>query len=92
MLLRVNVALGDVHIAVARQVSQRPRVHVRRPSGEPGMPQSILEARGTSLGVTGLFPEYPSRFRNCLRVLLLEAGKLDVATQSRRRKYRFPAG
>jgi len=33
LLLRVNVALRDVHVAVTGEVRQRPRVHVRCPPG-----------------------------------------------------------
>jgi hypothetical protein len=46
VLLRVNVALRDVHVAVSSQVGKRPRIHVRCPPGEAGMPERVqLEAR-----------------------------------------------
>ena len=58
LLLRVDVSLGDVHIAVASQVCQRPGVHVRCPPGEAGVSQRIqLKSLKLGLPVLSRFPQ-----------------------------------
>ena len=39
--LRVNVTLRDIHVAMPRQVRQRPRVHVWRPPREASMAERV---------------------------------------------------
>src|SRR5690349_8663189 len=41
LFLRMHVALRDVHVAMAGEIGQRPRVHVRRPAGEAGVPYRV---------------------------------------------------
>ena len=47
LLMRVNVAFCDVHVAMSGEVGERPRVHVRSPSRSAAMTERIqFEALG----------------------------------------------
>jgi hypothetical protein len=46
LLLRMNVALRDVHIAVPSEIRKRPRVHVWRPARQEGVSQKLRRERG----------------------------------------------
>ena len=72
LFLRVNVPLGDVHIAVASEIRQRPRVHVWRPSGQTGVPQRVkLEAPELHIFAPGLLAKNDGCLLDRLGVLLL---------------------
>ena len=78
LLLRVYVPLRDVHVAVSREVGERPRVHVRGPAREAGVSKRIqLEACESLLRVAAFFPQDASRHANGLGVLLLQAGAVS---------------
>ena len=74
VLLRMNVPLGDGHVAVAGQIRQGPRVHVGRPPGEAGMSKSVK------------WKVFQTRPPAHLPVLPLQAGRLDVPAGSWSRK------
>jgi len=59
LLLRVNVPLRDVHVAMAgQQVGECPGIHVRRPSRKAGMPERVQFKPGErSHGVAGFVPD-----------------------------------
>ncbi len=60
LFLRMNIALRDVHVAMAGQVSECPRIHVRRPSREAGVPKRVeLERRKLRVLLVSFFSQNP---------------------------------
>ena len=67
--VRVNVAFRGVHVGVSGEHVERERVHVLRPAGEAGVPESLQNER--------------FNLRNFERrvVLLLHRGRFDVTAR-----------
>src|SRR5579862_2459896 len=87
LLLWVNVTLRDIHVAVTCKVCQRPRVHVRCPTGKASMPESVqLESPELDVIPFSLLLKDGRRLLDCLSVLLLNGGRLHVPAPSGSRK------
>ena len=72
-LLGVNVALGDIHVTVACEISQRPGVHVRRPPGKTSVSKSVkFKILQFHIFPFGFFPQKSGGLRDRLHVLFLE--------------------
>jgi len=79
LLLRMDVPLRDIHVAVPGKVCQRPGIHVGCPSGQARVPQGVkLETLERCIFLPGLLAKYRRCLLDRLTVLLLDCGRLDV--------------